>query len=60
MYFYSIKIYTENRNETQMNLAFKEYERFLDDYNKFEFYFKFQINDQKLFEALNFSTIDYE
>lgn len=52
-------MYTENKNETQLNLAYKEYERFLDEFNKFEFYFKFEINDQKLFDSLNFSITEY-
>ncbi len=59
MYLYSIKIYTQNKNEAQLNLAYKEFERFLDDFDKFEFYFKFQINDEKLFNTLNFNILDY-
>lgn len=59
MYLYSIKNYTENRNESQLSLAYKEYERFLDDFNKFEFYFKFEINDEKLFNSLNFNITEY-
>lgn len=59
MYLYSIKINTENKNDTQLNLAYKEYEKFLDDFNKFEFYFKFQINDEKLFNSLNFNISEY-
>ena len=59
MYIYSIKTNTENKNETQLNLAFKEYEKFLDEFNKFELFFNFGIKEEKLYYALNFNINEY-
>ncbi len=60
MYLYSIKMYTESNNETQLILAFKEYEKFLDDFNKFEFFFKFEIKDDNKLNSINFNKSEYK
>ena len=59
MYIYSIKTNTENKNDVQLNLAFKEFEKFLDEFNKFELFFNFGKKDEKLYSALNFDINEY-
>jgi len=53
-------MYTESNNETQLILAFKEYEKFLDDFNKFEFFFKFEIKDDNKLNSINFNKSEYK
>jgi len=42
MYLYSIKQNTELKNEGQIKLAFKEYENFMENFQKFNFFFNFR------------------
>lgn len=59
MYLFSIRHNSEQNNEKQLNLAYKENEKFLDEFVNFEFYYKFEVKDQKLFNALNFNIDEY-
>ena len=42
MYIFSIKQNTELDNENQLKLAFNEYENFMENYKKFNFFFNFR------------------
>jgi len=57
---FSIKSYYETKNYGQLKLAFKEYENFIDEFNKFEFFFKFEINHEKYMKSENFNLSEYE
>ena len=59
MYLYSLRINSEAKNENQLKLAYKEYDNFLDVYSKFELFYKFEINDSKLFSIINFDKTQY-
>lgn len=43
-YILAVKFFTETKNEEQLDLSYKEIERFLDTYNEFIWYYSFTTN----------------
>ena len=44
-YALAIKFFTESKNEEQLDLSYKEIEKFMTTYEEFKFFFNFSIQD---------------
>jgi hypothetical protein len=44
-YNFAIKFFTETKNEEQLELSYKEIEKFMSTFAKFKFYFIFSLNN---------------
>ena len=44
-YKYIIKFFSETKNPEVVDLTYNEYEKFMDSYEKFKFYYNFEFND---------------
>ena len=54
-YNLAVKFFTETKNKVQLDLTYKEYESFYENFNLFKFFYKFSINslEKKVTEQLN-------
>jgi hypothetical protein len=44
-YALAIKFFTESKNEEQLDLSYKEIEKFMTTYEEFKFFFNFSIQE---------------
>jgi hypothetical protein len=44
-YALAIKFFTESKNEEQLDLCYKEIEKFMTTYEKFKFFIKFSLQE---------------
>jgi len=44
-YYSAVKFFTDSRNEEQLELSYKEIEHFMDNFERFEWYFTFDSNN---------------
>jgi hypothetical protein len=44
-YFSAVKFYSDSKNETQLDLSYKEIEHFMGNFEKYQWFFAFDINN---------------